>query len=224
MIASIGQRGRKDGSRQTGMSSALAAQAARPGIQTPYGIMAAGELSTSARPKEHHHAHAPKAASIEPKMDGHDGRDGPRRDGLGTPCDAPRLTVLRASQQQECIDTSSSCKQICRNRASQPESSAAVLQWWVSRRRRREALCSASSPTAALQPAPFFRRHDTKNAGWSARCVSLTRGGRWLPLLNEYASSPDTQVATTAATVRSSPQACGASKNLLGMAFANDPC
>jgi hypothetical protein len=128
MIASIGQRGRKDGSRQTGMSSALAAQAARPGIQTPYGIMAAGELSTSARPKEHHHAHAPKAASIEPKMDGHDGRDGPRRDGLGTPCDAPRLTVLRASQQQECIDTSSSCKQICRNRASQPESSAAAQQ------------------------------------------------------------------------------------------------
>ena len=60
--------------------------------------------------------------------DGHDGRDGPRRDGLGTPCDAPRLTVLRASQQQECIHTSSSCKQICRNRASQPESSAAAQQ------------------------------------------------------------------------------------------------
>ena len=142
MIASIGQRGRKDGSRQTGMSSALAAQAARPGIQTPYGIMAAGELSTSARPKEHHHAHAPKAASIEPKMDGHDGRDGPRRDGLGTPCDAPRLTVLRASQQQECIDTSSSCKQICRNRASQPESSAAAQQ-------RSSAAVVGVSPAAA---------------------------------------------------------------------------
>ena len=60
-------------------------------------------------------------------MDGHDGRDGPRRDGLGTPCDAPRLTVLRASQQQECIHTSSSCKQICRNRGSQPESSAVLV-------------------------------------------------------------------------------------------------
>ena len=59
--------------------------------------------------------------------DGHDGRDGPRRDGLGTPCDAPRLTVLRASQQQECIHTSSSCKQICRNRASQPECSAVLV-------------------------------------------------------------------------------------------------
>lgn len=160
-------------------------------------------------------------------MDGHDGRDGPRRDGLGTPCDAPRLTVLRASQQQECIHTSSSCKHICRNRASQPASQEASRQrssaGGCPLRRRREALCSASSPSV-LQPAPFFRRHDTKNAGWSARCVSLTRRGRWLPLLNEYASSPNTQLATTAATVRSCPQACGASKNLLGMAFANDPC
>lgn len=65
-------------------------------------------------------------------MDGHDGRDGPRRDGLGTPCDAPRLTVLRASQQQECIHTSSSCKHICRNRASQPGGQQAAQQcWWV---------------------------------------------------------------------------------------------
>ena len=182
IIAAIGQRGRKDGSRQAGMSSALAAQAARPGIQTPYGIMAAGELSTSARPKEHHHAHAPKAASIEPKMDGHDGRDGPRRDGLGTPCDAPRLTVLRASQQQECIHTAAS--RSAGTRASQParkqrSTAAAEWCWWVSLISPAAAgsallsLQSYSSTTASTLLSPT--RHEERRLVSTLR---IARSGR----------------------------------------------
>lgn len=120
--------------------------------------------------------------------DGHDGRDGPRRDGLGTPCDAPRLTVLRASQQQECIHTPSSCKQICRNRGSQPESSA-VLEGVHS-----PAAGSALLSLQSYNTAPIA---DTKERRLVSTLRPYARGGRWLPLLNEH-TSPDTQVATAA--------------------------
>jgi hypothetical protein len=83
---------------------------------------------------------------------------------------------------------------------------------------QREALCSASSPT--LQDSPPTRRAP---AGQHA----ATRGsGRplatkiMMTLLNKSVRRP---THNEVATVRS-PQSCGASKILLGMAFAKDPC
>ena len=93
--------------------------------------------------------------------DGHTGRDGPRRDGLGTPCDAARLTVLRASQQQECIpplhpDLQEQSPPDCQP-ASRPASKAP--QRW-----RRVSLCplvhpaTAGSALLSLQSSPPTRR------------------------------------------------------------------
>jgi len=86
---------------------------------------------------------------------------------------------------------------------------------------QREALCSASSPT--LQDSPPTRRAP---AGQHA----ATRGsGRplatkiMMTLLNKSVRRPTHNEVATAATVRSS-QSCGASKILLGIAFAKDPC
>lgn len=146
--------------------------------------------------------------------DGDSGRDGPRRDGLGTPCDAARLTVLRASQRQECIQQLYPDLQEQSPPASHPASNKAPQRWWV---------CPPGDGGKRSAQPPVLAA-DTKSTRRSARGVPSfgEAVGDQISVRTTMTEHPppDTQVATAATTTLP----CGASKNLLGMAFAKNPC
>lgn len=103
--------------------------------------------------------------------DGHTGRDGPRRDGLGTPCDAARLTVLRASQQQECIPPLHPDLQEQSPPDSQPASQQASKQSTAALEEGVPVSLGPPGDGGKRSAQPPVLAADTKSAGRSARGI-----------------------------------------------------